>query len=92
MKLVNLDRLLVLSIGFFLLFSAFGTAQSLAAKVLSEDGLKNLGFYSLGLLYLFFGLCSLFSSLVVNKLGSRYSMVLGAIFYACYIATFILAA
>jgi ABC-type enterochelin transport system permease subunit len=92
MVYVNLDRLLILSIGFFLLFSAFGTAQSLAATVLSENGLNNLGFYSLSLLYLSFGICSLFSSIVVHRLGTRYSMILGSMCYSCYIGSFILAA
>ena len=91
MNCTNLNRLLLLSIGFFLLFSAFGTAQSLAPNVLQQDGLNNLGFHSLAVLYFFFGFCSLFASTVVTKLGTRYSMVLGALCYALYVGTFILA-
>lgn len=91
MAYLNFDRLLLLSIGFFLLFSAFGTAQSLAPNVLQKDGLNNLGFHSLAILYFSFGFCSLFASTVVSKLGPRYSMVLGAFCYSLYIGTFIIA-
>ena len=88
----NLDRLLLLSFGFFLLFSAFGTAQGLAAKVLQQNGFKNLGFHSLSMLYLTFGVFSLFSSIIVTKCGMKTSLVLGSLCYAVYIASFILAA
>jgi len=63
----------------------------LAPNVLKNDGLNNLGFYSLSMVYLFYGICCLFSSMIIEKLGARNSLVLGSLFYALYIASFILA-
>ena len=54
---LNFDRLLVLSFGFMLLFTAYDTAQSLAAQVLEDNNFGRLGFYSLALLYCVFTNC-----------------------------------
>jgi MFS family permease len=51
-----------------------------------------LGFYSLGVLYCVFGVSSFFSLPVVKKLGAKYSLVIGALCYSTYVATFILPA
>jgi len=89
---LNFDRLVILSVGFMLLFTSFNTSQFLAAQVLQDNDFGNLGFYSLGILYLFGGVCSFFSLPVVKKLGARYSIVIGALCYSTYVATFILPA
>lgn len=89
---LNIDRLMVLSIGFMLLFTSFNTAQSLAGQVLSDNDFGNLGFYSLAVLYMVFG-CSCFVSLpIVKKLGTKCCLVLGALCYTFYVSTFILPA
>lgn len=92
MRHLNFDRLLILSIGFLLLFTSFGVSQGLAAKVLEDNDFGELGFYSLALLYVFFGIAAFLSTPVVNKLGERMSLVVGSLCYALYVATFILAA
>ena len=88
----NFCRLIVLSSGFLLLFSAFNTAQGLAAQVLDELSLGNLGFYSLGVLYCVFGFSCFFATPIVKKCGERLSLFMGALCYTFYIASFILAA
>jgi len=77
---------------FLLLFSVFNTAQSLAAKVLSDLGFGNLGFYSLAVLYFSFALSCLVASAIVNKMGERFSLAVGSQCYTLYISSFALAA
>ena len=89
---LNFCRLLLLSTGFLLLFSAFNTAQGLAAQVLDELNLGDLGFYSLGVLYCVFGFSCFFATPIVKKCGERLSLFMGALCYTFYIASFILAA
>ena len=86
---LNTSRLLILSTGFLLLFCSFNTAQSLAAQVIKNLGLGDLGFYSLAVLYCFFGLSAFFATSIVDKCGGRLSMFLGALCYTVYIGAFI---
>jgi len=60
--------------------------------VLRDNGFGKLGFNSLALIYFTFGVCALFASLVVKKLGSKYSMFIGSMCYTFYVGSFILAA
>jgi hypothetical protein len=87
---LNFDRLLMLSVGFFLLFTSFGTAQALAGHVLEEDDFGNVGFYSLSILYCVFGSCCFISLPVVKRLGAKCCLILGAFCYTFYVASFIL--
>ena len=50
----NLRGVMVLSLSFFVMFLAFFSAVSIFSKILKESGFKNLGFYSVATLYLFF--------------------------------------
>jgi MFS family permease len=86
----NLDRLLLVSTGFLLMFAAFNTAQNLTTKVMKDNNFGNLGYYSLAVHYFFFGICSFISAPVVMKLGPRLSMLFGAMTYSIFIAAFIL--
>ena len=83
-------KLLILSTAFLLLFCAFNTAQNLASSVLNQLGFGNLGFVSLAVLYFTFAFCSFFATSIVNHLGERAAMFIGAICYTAYIATFLL--
>jgi len=89
---LNFDRLLVLSVGFMLLFTSFGTAQSLAGQVLQDNSFGELGFYSLSVLYLVFGAACFVSLPVVKKLGAKACLVIGALCYTVYVSSFILPA
>ena len=82
--------MVLLSVGFLLLFSTFFTASGLAGKVLADNDFGNLGFFSLGALYISFAACSFISSNVVAKCGERTALVGGSLCYTLYIGTFIL--
>ena len=88
---LNCGRLILLSTGFLLLFTAFLVAQGLSAKVLGELGYGNFGFYSIGWLYFVFGLACFFSTSIVKKCGERVSLVVSALGYAAFVGTFVLA-
>ena len=61
-----MGKLLILSVGFALLFSVFNTAQNLASQVLNDLGFGDLGTYSLGFLYFSFALCCFIATPIVN--------------------------
>ncbi len=88
----NIDQILILSIGFFLLFTSFMTAQSLAVQVLKDNDFGALGHYSLCLLYGFFAFSCFISLPVVKMLGAKMSMIIGTFCYTFYVACFILPA
>jgi len=87
----NLDKLLILSVGFQLLFCVFNTAQNLASQVLDDLGFGNMGFYSLAVLYFAFSFSCFVATPIVNKCGERFAMTVGAMCYTLYTACFILA-
>ena len=91
MKYKNLGQVLIMSMGFMTLFTAFMTCQNFASKVLADDGFSNLGFTSLATLYLVFAVASFFSTAIVNKIGKVHlSMSMGAFCYAFWIVCFLL--
>ncbi|KAL9242497.1 hypothetical protein vseg_016489 [Gypsophila vaccaria] len=73
----------VLSFSFLLVFSAYGAVQNLESTV-NDEG--DLGTTSLGILYVSFMVFSLFASLVVRRLGSKYSMMIGTTGYWLFTA------
>lgn len=90
MNYLNFEKVVLLSIGFLLLFSTFFTASGLAGKVLADNDLGQHGYYSLAVLYLAFSFWSLYAKQLVARLGSRCSLIVAAITNACYCAAFIL--
>lgn len=96
-KYRNLDRVSVLSIAFMLLFTAFNSADNLAAKILREDGFEGLGFYSMAALYLVFAITGFFSKGLVHKMSDnsetkRLPMFIGGLCYFLRIMFFLLPA
>ncbi|XP_057540953.1 UNC93-like protein 3 [Amaranthus tricolor] len=73
----------ILSLAFLLVFSAYGAVQNLESTV-NDEG--DLGTISLGILYVSFMVFSFFASLVVRKLGSKYSLLLGTTGYWLFTA------
>lgn len=59
--------------------------------MLGDLGFGNFGFYSLGVLYFAYAICSFVATPIVNSCGERFSMVLGAFCYTLYNCSFILA-
>ena len=86
----NTDKVLILSIGFFLLFIAFGSAASFAPQSMKNDGYDRLGFQSLAFLNLSLSVSSFFSSSIVNLIGVKKSLVFGSFCYVLWIFSFIL--
>ena len=68
-KYVNLDRVTLAAVAFLLLFTAFNSADNLAAKVLHEDSFQSLGFYSMAALYLAFAIAGFFAKAIVRTLS-----------------------
>ena len=80
-KYPNLDRVIILSCGFLLLFIAYNSTENLSAKAMSDDGFDKLGFYSMSVLYLIFAFTSFLSTAIVNKMGVKLSLFFGALTY-----------
>jgi hypothetical protein len=92
MNLTNFDRVMIISIGFFLLFLAFSSSANLSTSALETDGFDELGFYSLATLYFVFSFTSFFSYSIINKLGTKKSLLIGAFCYTFWIFCFLLPA
>ena len=80
-----------------LLFTAFNSADNLAAKILREDGYNELGFYSMASLYLVFAITGFTSKALVNKLktpslGYRLPLFIGGLCYFFRILCFLMPA
>jgi hypothetical protein len=69
-----------LSIGFFFLFAAFNTVQTLEASILTD---KSLAFATLSTIYGVFTFTNIAAPKIVSILGPRLGMFLGSL---CYIA------
>jgi fluoride ion exporter CrcB/FEX len=86
----NFWLLILISLGFLLLFTAFSTAQNLTTKILEDNDFGKLGFYALAVLYCTFGCFSFLSAPIVTYLGNKLSLFIGAMCYVVYNAIFIL--
>ena len=73
----------VLSLSFILVFSAFRSIQNLQTSLNSK---RNLGFITMGCVHGTMFLTCLFTPVLVNKLTSKWTIVLGLIFYLFWIA------
>ncbi|HIH10621.1 TPA: MFS transporter [Candidatus Woesearchaeota archaeon] len=78
-------NILLLSLAFFFIFLGFSGVQQYVTSYFEDAGLSSVGFVSLILIYVFFTLTSLFSSMILVKIGSRLAMIIGALLYGSYI-------
>eukprot|EP00347_Sterkiella_histriomuscorum_P014941 403358919 len=88
-KYQNLDRITIISLGFFFLFVAFNSAANLSAQIMNNDGFEGLGFYTMAMLYLIFAFCSFLSAAIVNKIGTKVSLVTGGLCYFFWVFCFL---
>eukprot|EP00347_Sterkiella_histriomuscorum_P004639 403359690 len=64
-----------------LVFIGFGATSNLASKAMEVDGFENLGFYQNAVIYLMFGLFSFLGTATVNKIGNKWTLVVGSMCY-----------
>ncbi|KAK5583580.1 hypothetical protein RB653_005177 [Dictyostelium firmibasis] len=74
-------NIVILGLGFCILFSAFSPTQELQTTVN-----QNLGSDSLAVLYAFLSITNFISPFVILKLGERLSLIVGTLTYSAYIA------
>ncbi|EGC33987.1 hypothetical protein DICPUDRAFT_92306 [Dictyostelium purpureum] len=77
----SLYNIIVLGISFCVLFTAFSPTQNLQTTLN-----KSVGSYSLSILYAFLSVSNFISPFVINSLGERLSLIVGALAYSVYIA------
>jgi len=77
----NLFSVIQLGATFTILFLAYNTAQGFESSVN-----KNLGLWSLSVLYFVFSFSNLFAGAIVQKLGEKLSLFFGALGYVIFLA------
>eukprot|EP00347_Sterkiella_histriomuscorum_P002200 403369080 len=83
----NIKGVLWISICFFVLFLAFSASANVASKALRECGFQNLGFYSLAMIYFFFGISSFITPLIVRRIKPKYCVMIASTAYGIWIFT-----
>ena len=81
----NIYAVSILSLCFFILFMAFFSSANSAAKALRDSGFKKVGFYSLAMLYLNFGLASLWTPHIVKRVNAKKAMIIASLMYSLWI-------
>ena len=71
-----------LGCGFFLIFCAFNTSQALISTLLSD---KKLAYATLGLLYAVFVCATVVAPKIVDRIGPRLAITLGAVPYVLFV-------
>ena len=78
---LKLYNVILMGLSFMFLFTAYNTTQNFLTNILLTEGFGNLGFYSLSILYAGVVLTVFTAPILVEKLGERLSMFLGAFCY-----------
>ena len=86
-ELPNIKTVIWLACSYLVWFMAFVASANVASKALRECGFQNLGFYSLSILYLFFGLQSFLSPLIIRKVKPKKVMMTSAVGYAIWMVS-----
>ena len=66
------------------MFIAFNSTANSAAKALKDSGFNNLGFYTLSVLYMSFGIFSLLAPRMVKFFKAKKGMVVSSVGYAVW--------
>ena len=74
-----------MALSYFIWFLAFSASANIASKALKECGFSNLGFYSLAISYLFFGIQSFLSPFIIRKIKLKYCLIGSAAGYGIWI-------
>ena len=81
----NLWNVIHCGVGFLLVFMSFGTWQNIVAEAFDQKHYDSLGFFTVGLIYIFFAIACLLFPFLVDKLGAGYSMSLGSFWYFIWV-------
>ncbi|XP_023672315.1 UNC93-like protein MFSD11 isoform X1 [Paramormyrops kingsleyae] len=90
---VRTYNVVILGVGFMLIFTAFttcGNIEQTVIKSLHNTTFRGSGYHSLGIIYGVFSFSNLFAPVIVTILGPRVTMFLSGLLYSCYSALFIL--
>ncbi|KAM4598198.1 UNC93-like protein MFSD11 [Polymixia lowei] len=85
-------NVVILGVGFFLIFTAFttcGNIEQTVVKSLDNDTFTGSGYHSLGIIYGVFSFSNLLAPTVVAVIGAQLTMFLSGILYSGYIAVFL---
>ncbi|XP_033908447.1 UNC93-like protein MFSD11 isoform X3 [Acipenser ruthenus] len=88
-------NVVILGIGFMLIFTAFttcGNIEQTVIKSLSNSTFQGSGYNSLAIIYGVFSASNLIAPSVVASIGPRLSMIFSGLLYSGYIAVFIIPA
>ena len=86
----NLSQATHCSLNFLTVFIAFNTAQNIQSEALENDGFGKLGFWAVAILYLFIAVGSVFSTVILNKIGEVKCMAVGSFVNTPWILSFAL--
>ena len=75
----NLFRVTECSFGIFIIYIAFNSTANICSLIFSKNGYGSLGYYMLAVLFLAWGIGSIFASAIVLKLGYRCCLVTGCL-------------
>jgi hypothetical protein len=81
---LELKITLIISSSFFLVFFSAKTMRFLNTTIFEERGYFLLGFLSLSVNYLCYCIGSLTSRIVIQKIGLKVSMIIGALTYSMF--------
>ncbi len=89
MAIKNFARLNIVCVAFHLVFISYNSGALLAPQILLNMGYEGLGFYSVAVLYLVFGISSFFSTAMVNIIGTKKGFFFGSLTYVFWIFCFL---
>ncbi|MBI5393224.1 MFS transporter [Candidatus Woesearchaeota archaeon] len=80
----NKKQLYLVSFAFSFIFFGYNAVQQFIAGIFELDGNKNIAFISLAIIYCVFILSMFLAPLIIQKIGTRKSMLYSALLYASY--------
>ena len=89
---VNLGKAFQLCVGYLIMFIAISCTINMSSQVMMDDGFGNLGFYTVGLVYLMGGVTGFFAPSIVNRLGNKVCLVIAGAFNCMWLISNIFAA
>ena len=86
---LNIEKVFMVSFGFFVIFIAYLSCQNFASKILIDLGYSNLGILSVAVIYLAFAFNAAAATKILNKLGMRLTLCISGLSYSIFIGSFL---